>query len=138
MRIRSSLVIVETASESWSGRIVRTVDGSALEGNSRVDATGSGAVVPRLRLNPRALGAGAMTCWSGYYHGVIEGELAVREPREGRDVRALPVRPRPGARVDDLQRRRPSPIRSASATGCPTPGTRPRARVECSCRRSCR
>ena len=71
----------------------------------------------------QALSHGAMTCNSGYYHGVLQVALAglprergrqevaaslQRAGREHRGVPALPVRPRPRARADDLQRRRPA------------------------------
>ena len=95
------------------------------------------SVTPRWRTTTttpaEALAHGAMTCNSGYYHGVIELSIAghATRPRSCKiarklcsspavnknNVPPLPVRARPRARADDLQRRRPPLLARASATG---------------------
>ena len=99
------------------------------------------ASLARFRGNvTKTLGAGAPTCWSGYYHGVLERSLVkaksrqpdvarggVAEPLLGHETHALGrlrLPPRPGARVDDRNRLEPPDLAGGVLEARPLVGPR--------------
>ena len=100
----------------------------------------------------QAFAHGSATCWSGYYHGILERAFAdVSSPAEVKAVSrticddpdierttflALPVRPRARPRPDDLLGLRPALGPRDLRRAAPRTGTRRRAPAACSWRTS--